>query len=205
MTTEILQNKLLNPSASHLDFDLNDLGCVIFDEVHYIDDDERGTVWEQSIILLPKEVQIVMLSATIGDKEQFAGWIERIKEKKVVICTTDKRVVPLQYYLYFTTHQKSLDLAKPPIKTLLESKNDTLVKITDLSIEENKKCLTYLTNQNIRVSRKQVLNQLCFTLREKEMFPCLCFVFSRKQVEEMAKECTTVYGRKCDHRCATKT
>ena len=191
MTTEILQNKLLNPSASHLDFDLNDLGCVIFDEVHYIDDEERGTVWEQSIILLPKDVQMVMLSATIGDKEQFAGWIERIKEKKVVICTTDKRVVPLVYYQYFTTHQKSLDLAKPPFKALLEKKNDVLIKITDIEIEQNKKCLTYLSNQNIRVSRKQVLNQLCFTLREKEMFPCLCFVFSRRQVEEMAKEITT--------------
>jgi len=191
MTTEILQNKLLNPSASHLDFDLNDLGCVIFDEVHYIDDEERGTVWEQSIILLPKEVQIVMLSATIGDKEQFAGWIERIKEKKVVICTTDKRVVPLVYYQYFTTHQKSLELAKPPFKALLEEKNDVLIKITETEIEKNKKCLTYLTNQNIKVSRKQVLNQLCFTLREKEMFPCLCFVFSRRQVEEMAREITT--------------
>ena len=191
MTTEILQNKLLNPSASHLDFDLNDLGCVIFDEVHYIDDEERGTVWEQSIILLPKEVQIVMLSATIGDKEQFAGWIERIKEKKVVICSTNNRVVPLVYYQYFATHQKAIELAKPPFKALLESKNDTLVRITDQGIEQNKKCLTYLTNQNIRVSRKQVLNQLCFTLREKEMFPCLCFVFSRKQVEEMAKEITT--------------
>lgn len=192
MTTEILQNKLLNPSASHLDFDLNDLGCVIFDEVHYIDDEERGTVWEQSIILLPKEVQIVMLSATIGDKEQFAGWIERIKEKKVVICSTNKRVVPLSYYQYFTTTQKSIELAKPPFKALLENKNDTLVEcLTDTNIEQTKKCLTYLTNQNIRVSRKQVLNQLCFTLREKEMFPCLCFVFSRKQVEEMAKEITT--------------
>ena len=192
MTTEILQNKLLNPSASHIDFDLNDLGCVIFDEVHYIDDEERGTVWEQSIILLPKEVQIVMLSATIGDKEQFAGWIERIKEKKVVICSTNKRVVPLSYYQYFTTNQKTIDLAKPPFKALLEQNNNKLVDyLTDRNIEQNKKCLTYLTNQNIRVSRKHVLNQLCFTLREKEMFPCLCFVFSRKQVEEMAKEITT--------------
>ncbi len=192
MTTEILQNKLLNPTASHLDFDLNDLGCVIFDEVHYIDDEERGTVWEQSIILLPKEVQIVMLSATIGDKEQFAGWIERIKEKRVVICSTNNRVVPLSYYQYFTTTQKSIELAKPPFKALLEKNNDKLVdNLTDHNIEQTKKCLTYLTNQNIRVSRKQVLNQLCFTLREKEMFPCLCFVFSRKQVEEMAKEITT--------------
>ena len=83
-------------------------------------------------------------------------------------------------------------MAKPPFKALLEQNNNKLVDyLTDRNIEQNKKCLTYLTNQNIRVSRKHVLNQLCFTLREKEMFPCLCFVFSRKQVEEMAKEITT--------------
>jgi superfamily II RNA helicase len=154
MTTEILQNKLLNPSASHLDFDLNELGCVIFDEVHYIDDEERGTVWEQSIILLPKEVQIVMLSATIGDKEQFAGWIERIKEKKVVICSTNNRVVPLSYYQYFTTTQKSLELAKPPFKVLLEQNNDKLINyLTDRNIEQTKRCLSYLSNHTQNLQR----------------------------------------------------
>lgn len=97
MTTEILQNKLTQPEASHLDFELNDLGCVVFDEVHYIDDEERGTVWENTIIRLPKTVQMVMLSATIGDKEGFASWIEKITQRKVVICSTDKRIVPLIY------------------------------------------------------------------------------------------------------------
>jgi len=83
MTTEILQNNLFNKRQSlPLDFAIdmdNDLACVVFDEVHYIDDAERGTVWEQSMILLPNHVQFIMLSATIGEKEKFAGWIERIK------------------------------------------------------------------------------------------------------------------------------
>ena len=74
MTTEILQNNLSNISrknqtlSSYLTIDMDidtELGCVIFDEVHYIDDPERGTVWEQCIIMLPKQVQMVMLSATI--------------------------------------------------------------------------------------------------------------------------------------------
>ena len=70
MTTEILQNNLFKTNQNaylKIDMDINtELGCVIFDEVHYIDDPERGTVWEQCIIMLPDHIQMVMLSATIG-------------------------------------------------------------------------------------------------------------------------------------------
>ena len=83
MTTEILQNNLFKTNSNaylKIDMDIEtELGCVIFDEVHYIDDGERGTVWEQCIILLPNHVQMIMLSATIGEKERFASWIENIK------------------------------------------------------------------------------------------------------------------------------
>jgi len=189
MTTEILQNKLIHPTASHLDFNMEKVGCVIFDEVHYLDDEDRGTVWEKSIILLPQHIQMVMLSATIGKKEQFASWIERIKERKVVICSTDKRVVPLVYYQFFSANPKVIDNTKDPaLKKLLESKQNKLTEITEDSMDKNKKCLKLLKEPT---HRKQVLNQLCAQLREKEMFPCLCFVFSRKQVEELARDITT--------------
>lgn len=189
MTTEILQNKLIHPTASHLDFSMDKVGCVIFDEVHYLDDEDRGTVWEKSIILLPNTIQMVMLSATIGKKEQFAAWIEKIKERKVVICSTDKRVVPLKYYHFFTANPKVIEQTKDPIqKRLLESKQNVLDEINDDSMDKNKKCLKLLKEST---HRKQVLNQLCMKLREKEMFPCLCFVFSRRQVEELAQDITT--------------
>ena len=110
MTTEILQNNLLRTNKNaYLEIDMNietELACVIFDEVHYIDDPERGTVWEQCIIMLPNHVQMVMLSATIGEKEKFASWIENIKENKVNICSTDKRVVPLSFYTYLAVPNK---------------------------------------------------------------------------------------------------
>lgn len=189
MTTEILQNKLVHPTASHLDFNMEKVGCVIFDEVHYLDDEDRGTVWEKSIILLPQHIQMVMLSATIGKKEQFASWIERIKERKVVICSTDKRVVPLVYYQFFSANPKVIDNTKDPVtKKLLESRQNKLMEITEDSMDKNKKCLKLLKEPT---HRKQVLNQLCIQLKEKEMFPCLCFVFSRKQVEELARDITT--------------
>ena len=189
MTTEILQNKLIHPTASHLDFNMDRVGCVIFDEVHYLDDEDRGTVWEKSIILLPPHIQMVMLSATIGKKEMFASWIEKIKERKVVICSTDKRVVPLMYYQFFTANPKVIEHTKDPaLKRLLESKQNVLDTINDDTMDKNRKCLRLLKEPT---HRKQVLNQLCMQLRQKEMFPCLCFVFSRKQVEELAQDITT--------------
>jgi superfamily II RNA helicase len=69
MTTEILMNSLfVGP--------IPDLACVIFDEIHYINDAERGKVWEQSILMLPSNVQMVMLSGTIDSPEKFAAWCE---------------------------------------------------------------------------------------------------------------------------------
>lgn len=195
MTTEILQNKLFDPKSSHLDFDIDNLGCVVFDEVHYIDDEERGTVWEQSIILLPNDVQMVMLSATIGEKEEFAKWIERIKERDVVICETNVRVVPLHFYTFLTTTKKIVETSDKPMKRLLEDNQKQLncfknqdMMFNELVIEQNKKCINYIKKDPYSLSRKHVLNDLCGVLRDREMFPALCFVFSRRQVEEMARE-----------------
>lgn len=195
MTTEILQNKLFDPKSSHLDFDIDNLGCVVFDEVHYIDDEERGTVWEQSIILLPNDVQMVMLSATIGEKEEFAKWIERIKEREVVICETNVRVVPLHFYTFLTTTKKIVETSDKPMKHLLEDNQKQLncfknqdTMFNELVIEQNKKCINYIKKDPYSLSRKHVLNDLCGVLRDREMFPALCFVFSRRQVEEMARE-----------------
>ena len=85
MTTEILQNNLYkklqkNTITSNLHFNMdidNELACVVFDEIHYINDVDRGKVWEETILLLPKQVQMVMLSATIDKPENFANWCEK--------------------------------------------------------------------------------------------------------------------------------
>jgi superfamily II RNA helicase len=193
MTTEILQNNLFRKKNAYLTIEMdieNELGCVIFDEVHYIDDADRGTVWDQCIIMLPKHVQMVMLSATIGEKERFAKWIETIKENKVVICSTNTRVVPLIHYLYFCVPPKMLEVMDPPTKKLFESKNNVLVSLENMEdvINKNNKCLHYLKSNDKSVNRKYVVNQLCDKMREKEMFPALFFVFSRKQVEELAND-----------------
>lgn len=204
MTTEILQNNLFHVSnKKEMDFSMdmeNELACVVFDEVHYIDDPERGTVWEQTMILLPNHVQFIMLSATIGEKEKFAGWIESIKDKKVTICGTNERVVPLTFYSFFTYHEKVVAEQKENKnklskvnKTFLESNHNKLDiiksdKYYEQTLITNKKCMDLV--KEAKIHPKFVINELCKVLREKEMFPALFFVFSRKRVEEIANDIT---------------
>ncbi|MBC8329681.1 MAG: DEAD/DEAH box helicase [Planctomycetes bacterium] len=95
MTTEILRNTLTEDPQK-----LADVGVVVFDEVHYMDDPERGSVWEETLLFLPQEVVIVALSATIANLGQFAAWLERVRDRKIVVVEETKRPVPLKHLLY---------------------------------------------------------------------------------------------------------
>ena len=209
MTTEILMNQLFTQSADRKDSSLsfsmdieNELGCVVFDEFHYINDEHRGHVWEQSILMLPQHVQMVMLSATLDDPVKSARWIEDRSEalnKQVVICSTDTRVVPLTHYIYLNgteglykkmkdketeaKFRKSVDKCLP-----IRSADGVFNEDT---YREAKKVLDALDGNNIHVNRKTVLNNLSAHLRDQDMLPAICFVFSRKAVEQCAEEITT--------------
>ena len=79
---------------------LTNVEYVIFDEIHYINDQERGHIWEEILIVLPSNISIIMLSATIPNYFEFANWVGKIKNTMVYIEITKTRVVPLQYFLY---------------------------------------------------------------------------------------------------------
>uniref|UniRef100_A0A5K4F7S9 Helicase SKI2W n=1 Tax=Schistosoma mansoni TaxID=6183 RepID=A0A5K4F7S9_SCHMA len=95
MTTEILHNMLCNDADV-----IRDLEIVIMDEVHYVNDVERGHIWEQIMIMLPKHVLLVMLSATVPNKLDFADWLGRIRGTEVHVVATNKRPVPLEHFLF---------------------------------------------------------------------------------------------------------
>ena len=95
MTTEILRNTLVEDPSR-----LQDVGCVVFDEVHFMDDPERGSVWEETLMFLPPEVIVVALSATIANLGQFAAWLERVRERPVKVVEETRRPVPLKHLLY---------------------------------------------------------------------------------------------------------
>jgi superfamily II RNA helicase len=93
MTTEIFRNKILDEPES-----LKKYSWIIFDEIHYIDNSERGTVWEESLVFLPPHMRILGLSATIPNIRQVAKWIESIHNKPVKTVIEEKRPVPLHFF-----------------------------------------------------------------------------------------------------------
>ncbi|KAJ5105562.1 hypothetical protein NUU61_002909 [Penicillium alfredii] len=95
MTTEILRSMLYRGADL-----IRDVEFVIFDEVHYVNDLERGVVWEEVIIMLPEHVTLILLSATVPNTYEFASWVGRTKKKDIYVISTPKRPVPLEHYLW---------------------------------------------------------------------------------------------------------
>ena len=229
MTTEILRNTLLNkkinknkpPRCDHtgacacneaplpLQFEMDfehELAMVVFDEVHYINDVERGSVWEQAILMLPPQVQLLMLSATIDRPQDFAGWIERekrvaaeaagVKQKQMYLAPTYTRIVPLTHYMWLSVNEGIVKkAAKTPYEKKLENLRNAPLMIassTGVFQEENyyktNDVINYLSKTNAYIKRQFVLTDLLKFLKTKEMLPAICFVFSRKHVEQAAKE-----------------
>ncbi len=93
MTTEILRNEIFD--APHR---LHDVEVVVFDEIHYLDDPERGTVWEETILFVPPSIRFVALSATIPNLDQFVGWLRSVHAHPVEQIESSARPVPLHHF-----------------------------------------------------------------------------------------------------------
>lgn len=95
MTTEILRNAIFeNPDQ------LRDIEYVVFDEVHYMDDPERGSVWEESLIFAPESIRFICLSATISNLDQLGAWLREIRKHELEVVHSTRRPVPLKHRLY---------------------------------------------------------------------------------------------------------
>src|ERR1700723_1702245 len=79
---------------------MREVAWVVFDEIHYMRDKERGVVWEETIILLPHEVHLVFLSATIPNARQFAEWVCYLHSHPCHVVYTEFRPTPLQHFIY---------------------------------------------------------------------------------------------------------
>lgn len=214
MTTEILLNKLYQiksnspvPSSS-ISFELDieqELGCVVFDEIHMINDESRGHVWEQSIMMLPPYVQIIGLSATLDNPERFAYWLETKgdnitkNEKEVFLTRKQIRAVPLIHYSFITvTNGINKAIKDKAVQEQIRNATNKPFVIqdekgvfNDMQYKSMTQMLDLFEKNNIRVKRQNVLNKVAEYLVEKEMLPALCYVFSRKQLEKCAEEMTT--------------
>ncbi|KAK4919862.1 Antiviral helicase ski2, partial [Elasticomyces elasticus] len=122
MTTEILRSMLYRGADL-----IRDVEFVIFDEVHYVNDLERGVVWEEVIIMLPEHVTLILLSATVPNTHEFASWVGRTKKKDIYVISTPKRPVPLEHYLWAGKDMhKIVDSEKRFIEKGWKAANDVL-------------------------------------------------------------------------------
>lgn len=103
LTTEILRTMIYDNDPI-----LQELEWVVFDEIHYMNDPERGRVWEEVITLLPDHVNMLFLSATTPNSMEFSEWVGRERNRPVYVISTPKRPIPLEHYLHIGTHDKDM-------------------------------------------------------------------------------------------------
>lgn len=203
MTTEILRNLLYKKGSSteHLgptaNLTCDNLDAVVFDECHYINDKDRGHIWEEVMILLPPEVKLIMLSATLDKPEYFAEWLGDLKQRPINLISTEYRIVPLTHTIWYDEK----------FHTLMDARNHYDANVY-------REWLNWLTKQDkshvkfqekVRDARAagtegaisgkvhitsflHRMNLLIRTLEEKELLPALFFVLSRKGCEKYAQK-----------------
>ncbi len=180
MTTEVLRNMLLQtPSA------LWDVGCIIFDEIHYLADQERGTTWEESIIMCPKYVQLVCLSATVNNAPEIAEWISHT-HAPVHLITHLQRSVPLSLY-YFLDGQLQL---------VINAKGQ---QVADFNVGGETKRRAYggrwrgpsleEDRPNPRERPEPSPREVVESLERSDLLPAIYFMFSRRDCEAAAEVC----------------
>lgn len=156
MTTEIFRNKILQNPKSLLKYK-----WIIFDEIHYFDNFERGTVWEESLIFLPSHMRFVGLSATIPNLSKFYQWLSKIHKFPIRKIREDKRAVPLYFFFYCNGGI---------FKDIQSLYHRIYVK---------KKLMNKKVNNSVHI--------LISYLTKSHKLPCIYFCFSRKRCEILSK------------------
>ncbi len=169
MTTEIFRNMLYGTPIGEVGTSLEDVEAVVLDECHYMNDRQRGTVWEESIIYCPSNIQLVALSATVANSEQLTDWIGRVHGPTELIYS-DFRPVPLQYHFCNT-------------KGLFPLLDNTDKRINP-RLKERKKTQPRGRNRADVPALTYVLSQL----QERDMLPAIYFIFSRKGCDRSVAE-----------------
>jgi len=209
MTTEILRNLLFKKGTSTESvgvsalISMDNLDAVIFDEVHYINDKDRGHVWEECLIMLPPEIHLILLSATLSNPYIFANWLGNLKKRKLWLISTQWRAVPLQHcilgpdlspvVIYDSKETFHSDVYK---SWLLQRKGQAVAH--DAFKQKVKDART--SNHEGPVSGKIHIKSFEHTLNESLSWlsthialPAIVFMFSRKGCESMASKVTSTF------------
>ena len=172
MTTEVFRNMLYGTTFGTLQDNLKDVKYVVLDEVHYMNDESRGTVWEESIIYCPVNIQLISLSATVQNSKQLTDWINTVHSDTKHVYT-DFRPVPLRFFYY--------DSSKPNTILPLITPNGGL----NSKIRPESKYKYF----NPKSQPKNPMLDIVNILNERDMLPAIYFTFSRRKCDENALAC----------------
>ncbi len=197
MTTEILRNLLYHKKITDIKTGIeisvdiyNDVDTVIFDEVHYINDADRGAAWEESIILLPKHIKLIMLSATLDNSEHFCSWIAGIKDKDCILTGTSTRIVPLRHSVFVSYLPSYIKKNNNRFGKIFQTLDRQPVIFSD-EHDKFKSDLYSGINRDLQLTAegfsKNAFNDLTDYLSLNRLLPCLFFCFSRLKCEQLAK------------------
>jgi len=191
MTTEILRNILLTGES------LPDLRAVIVDEIHFLDDRERGTVWEELLIYLPTTVQIVGLSATLSNLNEFASWLGQVRGAPLEVVVEKVRAVPLTFrYLSVETGLVTPEQYEVQWKRKGRGKEPAV-----RGRHKRDRFKGRGRNRKERRPRRKTGHIDVFrVLEEADLLPYLYFVFSRRDTEI----CARALGRQIKHRLVSE-
>lgn len=174
MTTEVFRNMLYGTNFGAVADNMKDVKYVVLDEVHYMNDEQRGTVWEESIIYCPTNVQIIALSATVANADELTDWINTVHSKTQLV-DTDFRPVPLRFF-YFDSSQP-----------------DKLLPLLTPSGQLNKKIKPEkkVWGHN-RKKQRSYVKDVVRNLYNQDMLPAIYFTFSRKKCDEQMEKCASL-------------
>lgn len=175
MTTEVFRNMLYGTNLGKVEENLKDVQYIILDEVHYMNDEQRGTVWEESIIYCPSNIQIVALSATIANAQELTDWINTVHGHTALV-NSDFRPVPLRHYYFSPSDGKD-------ILPLLSPGGRLNSKISPERPQPK------VFKKGKKSTQDNPVAKLVKVLHEKDMLPAIYFTFSRKRCDENVEDC----------------
>ncbi|KAK8959177.1 hypothetical protein KSP40_PGU016018 [Platanthera guangdongensis] len=184
MTTEILRGMLFRGSEL-----LKEVAWVIFDEIHYMKDRERGVVWEESIIFLPPAIKMVFLSATMSNATEFAEWICNLHKQPCHVVYTDFRPTPLQHYV-FPMGGSGLYLVVDENEQFKEDNFEKLQETftkqkNQLDVHRNGKANSRIAKGG-SASAGSDIYKIVKMIMERKFQPVIIFSFSRRECEQHA-------------------
>jgi ATP-dependent RNA helicase DOB1 len=182
MTTEVLRSMLYRGGEV-----MREVGWVIYDEIHYMRDSERGVVWEESIVLLPDMVKYVFLSATIPNAREFAEWVCKTHNQPCHIVYTDFRPTPLEHYV-FPANGEGIFLVMDRQSKFRDSNFEQAVTV----IADGGGAAAARVANRARGddAKKEAVNQDIFKIIrmvvERNYDPVIVFAFNKHECEKMA-------------------